>query len=151
MYILPVVVSCVGGCLGLYAVHKSREHVPTHHYARTSEAYYSRAKVTSLMAPWSIALKTYTPSVHNDDGGGGHHRNPGGRTGVRGRGALEKYGPNPVEFRLGPERKFLILHGYVDHPVNTDNAWLHGSIYADKQITVAEALEHVSRLRTETH
>ncbi len=67
--------------------------------------------------------------------------NPFGRTGVVGKGLFQHFGPNNMVLTiiwsktLGFLRlvylkkgKFL-YHGYLDHPMNTDNAWVEATIY----------------------
>jgi hypothetical protein len=75
--------------------------------------------------------------------------NPYGRTGASGRGVLKHWGPNritvvvfmnrdnhmgrvSVAYDVVPVSGARLLHaGYVDHPANTDNAWLEGCVYVD--------------------
>jgi len=67
--------------------------------------------------------------------------NPFGRTGVVGKGLFPKYGPNKMILtivwsktagflKLVYLKKGKILYtGYLDHPMNTDNAWVEARIY----------------------
>ena len=66
--------------------------------------------------------------------------NPYGRTGCRGLGKLKHLGGNFVRFTVvrSPLQSFIrlvedgggfqIYRGYIDHPLNTDNAWLEGTV-----------------------
>lgn len=67
--------------------------------------------------------------------------NPFGRTGVSGKGMFPHYGPNNMIMTIVWSRflgfckiifakkgKFL-YRGYVDHPFNTDNAWVEADYY----------------------
>ena len=66
--------------------------------------------------------------------------NPYGRTGCRGLGKLKRPGGNFVRFTVirSPLQSFIrlvedgggfqIYTGYIDHPLNTDNAWLEGTV-----------------------
>ena len=85
--------------------------------------------------------------------------NPYGRTGATGLGTLQHMGANSVVFTVlrtsngfvaqphptqktrPPVRGTLIWRGYVDHPYNTDNAWVEGSIYIVEAAEATEAAE----------
>uniref|UniRef100_A0A3P9LM50 Transient receptor potential cation channel, subfamily M, member 2 n=1 Tax=Oryzias latipes TaxID=8090 RepID=A0A3P9LM50_ORYLA len=70
--------------------------------------YYPSSKVTRFpvpdeKVPWQVSFSSYQPSCYTcEDGndcidgqdGADKFRNPGGRTGIRGRGALSHFGPN---------------------------------------------------------
>ena len=68
--------------------------------------------------------------------------NPFGRTGVQGKGLLPYFGPNSMIITIfwSPNKGFLkmiylkrgclLYRGYLDHPMNTDNAWIEASIYS---------------------
>ncbi len=67
--------------------------------------------------------------------------NPFGRTGAVGKGRLKQYGPNHMSLtvfwsRPGGVHKVCavksglpLYRGYVDHPLNTDNAWVEADIH----------------------
>lgn len=67
--------------------------------------------------------------------------NPLGRTGVVGKGLLPHYGPNRMTLTilwsktLGflkvvySKKGTLLFTGYLDHAMNTDNAWIEATIY----------------------
>lgn len=67
--------------------------------------------------------------------------NPMGRTGYSGMGLFPKYGPNKMIVTLVYSKTFgflravytkrghLIYEGYIDHPMNTDNAWYEAEVY----------------------
>lgn len=67
--------------------------------------------------------------------------NPFGRTGIVGKGLFPHYGPNNMILTIVWSKTFgflnivylkkgKLLHmGYLDHPMNTDNAWVEASIY----------------------
>jgi hypothetical protein len=101
---------------------------------------------TRLLCETSAFLFSYVPY------------NPLGRTGASGRGTLKYWGPNRVDIvvfmnktnHIGQVNVFnhkittsffnhkittslnLVHSGYIDHPANTDNAWLEGKIYMSK-------------------
>jgi len=67
--------------------------------------------------------------------------NPFGRTGIIGKGLFPHYGPNNMTLTIIYSKtvgflkllylkqgKFLYT-GYLDHPMNTDNAWVEATIY----------------------
>ncbi len=68
--------------------------------------------------------------------------NPLGRTGACGKGLFPNYGPNKLILTLVWSRTFGFLRvvylkrgeflyaGYVDHPMNTDNAWYEAEFYS---------------------
>ncbi|XP_034042353.1 transient receptor potential cation channel subfamily M member 2 isoform X2 [Thalassophryne amazonica] len=74
------------------------------------QLYYPNSKITRFPVPeemvqWEVSFSTYEPLYYSSDDGGDqmdgsgcetvdNHRNPGGRTGIRGRGALAHLGPN---------------------------------------------------------
>ena len=81
--------------------------------------------------------------------------NPFGRTGASGRGILKYWGPNRVDIvvfmnktnHIGIVNVFyhkilsslnLVHSGYIDHPANTDNAWIEGNIYVSKKHDLVE-------------
>jgi hypothetical protein len=81
--------------------------------------------------------------------------NPFGRTGASGRGILKYWGPNRVDIvvfmnktnHIGIVNVFyhkitsslnLVHSGYIDHPSNTDNAWIEGNIYVSKKHDLVE-------------
>lgn len=68
--------------------------------------------------------------------------NPYGRTGCSGRGQLPHLGPNPMVYTvvvspssgkctrvLYRKEGKLAFRGYLDHPFNTDNAWVEAEVY----------------------
>ena len=67
--------------------------------------------------------------------------NPFGRTGVSGKGVFPHYGPNNMVLTIVWSRSLgflkiifkkkgnILYTGYVDHPLNTDNAWIEANIY----------------------
>jgi hypothetical protein len=68
--------------------------------------------------------------------------NPMGRTGYSGMGLFPKYGPTHMIMTLVYSKTFgflravytkrgdLIYQGYIDHPMNTDNAWYEAEVYS---------------------
>lgn len=70
--------------------------------------------------------------------------NPYGRTGATGNGLLTRLGPNEITITVmwsrtqGYLRKSnvafgkMIFCGYVDHPLNTDNAWIEAQIFINE-------------------
>ena len=83
--------------------------------------------------------------------------NPLGRTGVSGRGILKYWGPNRVDIvvfvnrnnhiskvnmfydKFKASRDIVLMHsGYIDHPANTDNAWLEGNVYMFRKHDLVE-------------
>uniref|UniRef100_A0A3B1KJL0 Nudix hydrolase domain-containing protein n=1 Tax=Astyanax mexicanus TaxID=7994 RepID=A0A3B1KJL0_ASTMX len=96
-----------------------------------------------------VEFTLYQPPVYNhqeaksDTSALDSHRNPAGRTGIKGRGALKSLGPNhivdPVITTEGGVLEFLALWeqtegcwkfpgGYVDDSRNTDNAWVETTV-----------------------
>ena len=68
--------------------------------------------------------------------------NPMVRTGYSGMGLFPKYGPNQMIVTLVYSKTFgflravytkrgdCIYRGYIDHPMNTDNAWYEAEVYS---------------------
>jgi hypothetical protein len=98
---------------------------------------------TRLLCETSAFLFAYVP------------HNPHGRTGASGRGILKYWGPNRIDVvvfmnktnHIGMVNVFyhevttsfdLVHSGYIDHPANTDNAWLEGNIYVSKKHDLVE-------------
>ncbi|KAG7503560.1 transient receptor potential cation channel subfamily M member 2 [Solea senegalensis] len=78
-----------------------------HVHAR--QLHYPNSKLTRFPVPeekvqWEVSFSSYTPTCASEDTGDNvdgsvsealdNYRNPGGRTGIRGRGALSQLGPN---------------------------------------------------------
>ena len=73
--------------------------------------------------------------------------NPYGRTGATGKGALLHSGPNKITLTVfwsstggyaGESSGKLgkrIHHGYVDHPLNTDNAWIEAEVFVHEDFS----------------
>ncbi|XP_070693966.1 transient receptor potential cation channel subfamily M member 2 [Pempheris klunzingeri] len=79
-------------------------------HVNARQFHYPNSKVTRFpvpeeMVPWEASFSSYMPTYYASEDSGVHvdgsesgaldnYRNPGGRTGVRGRGALSRLGPN---------------------------------------------------------
>uniref|UniRef100_A0A3B5B4H9 Transient receptor potential cation channel subfamily M member 2 n=1 Tax=Stegastes partitus TaxID=144197 RepID=A0A3B5B4H9_9TELE len=97
------------------------------HYPNTK---LTRFPVPEEKVPWEHVLMSDTGRLII--------RNPGGRTGIRGRGALDRLGPNlNLDLVLTrwvivtcPNRAFkeIVFEGYVDDYRNTDNAWVETTV-----------------------
>lgn len=84
--------------------------------------------------------------------------NPLGRTGAEGRGVLKYWGANYIKVvvslnknnhigrvemgkNITVDNTCEIIHrGYIDHPANTDNAWIEGDVFVNKEITLFDDL-----------
>lgn len=78
--------------------------------------------------------------------------NPFGRTGIIGKGLFPRFGPNHMIITIVWSRTFgflkmvylkkgkFLYRGYIDHPMNTDNAWVEADIYS-LEIMSKEPLE----------
>ncbi|KAF3843040.1 hypothetical protein F7725_001889 [Dissostichus mawsoni] len=80
-------------------------------HVNARQFYYPNSKLTRFpvpeeKVPWEFSFTCYMPSYYTSEESGDHldgseseasnnYRNPGGRTGMRGRGALSQLGPNP--------------------------------------------------------
>uniref|UniRef100_A0A3Q1FJK9 Transient receptor potential cation channel, subfamily M, member 2 n=1 Tax=Acanthochromis polyacanthus TaxID=80966 RepID=A0A3Q1FJK9_9TELE len=101
------------------------------HYPNTKE---KRFPVPEEKVPWEVrVLMSHTDRLIT--------RNPGGRTGIRGRGALGHLGPNlnldlvltrlvvlAELFRRLFRHHWIVFEGYVDDCRNTDNAWVETTV-----------------------
>ncbi|XP_034059864.1 LOW QUALITY PROTEIN: transient receptor potential cation channel subfamily M member 2 [Gymnodraco acuticeps] len=81
------------------------------YHVNARQFYYPNSKLTRFpvpeeKVPWEFSFTCYMPSYYTSEESGDHvdgseseasnnYRNPGGRTGMRGRGALSQLGPNP--------------------------------------------------------
>ncbi|MEQ2287182.1 Transient receptor putative cation channel subfamily M member 2, partial [Ameca splendens] len=79
-------------------------------HVKSRELYYPKTKIERFPVPeeyvtWQVSFSSYMPPYYSAQDGDGHvagsepedldnYRNPGGRTGIRGRGALSRLGPN---------------------------------------------------------
>ncbi|CAF5000065.1 unnamed protein product [Rotaria sp. Silwood1] len=129
-------------------------------YVYTNEARFS---VTEKYIPWKLPFDLYDPTLitlpkehicFRDDERPfvEPNLNPMGRTGVRGRGALIRWGPNKSTIAIITRWKkhrdqftfvdgqrileamfdfnpFCIVSGYIDDARNTDNAWVEAEIW----------------------
>uniref|UniRef100_A0AAY4EJ95 Transient receptor potential cation channel subfamily M member 2 n=1 Tax=Denticeps clupeoides TaxID=299321 RepID=A0AAY4EJ95_9TELE len=187
-----------------------------HVYARHlhyPDSNVTRFPVPEEKVPWEVDFPLYMPTVYepiqSELSRLDEYRNPGGRTGVRGRGALSCLGPNPaldivitlrrdkegsalrflaawnqaaggwslpggdvavdetlperlkhllgnkiyhaLEAKLKDRRdKNMIWEGYADDPRNTDNAWVHTTVYAlnlDNENELLDEINHVVAYR----
>ncbi|XP_062862686.1 transient receptor potential cation channel subfamily M member 2 [Trichomycterus rosablanca] len=92
----------------------------THHYRSRQPQYpgstVRRFPVPEEKVPWEVDFAAYLPSVldQEESPDSNSFRNPAGRTGIRGRGALKTLGPNlnldlVITRREGPQLKFLTV------------------------------------------
>ncbi|XP_045910552.1 transient receptor potential cation channel subfamily M member 2 isoform X2 [Micropterus dolomieu] len=79
-------------------------------HVNARQFHYPNSKLTRFpvpeeKVPWEVRFSSYMPTYYVSEEGGDHmdgsesetlhnHRNPGGRTGITGRGALSHFGPN---------------------------------------------------------
>ncbi|KAG7227474.1 hypothetical protein INR49_005288 [Caranx melampygus] len=115
-----------------------------------------RFPVPEEKVPWEVSFSSYMPVDSGDHVDGtasddvNKYRNPGGRTGIRGQGALSKLGPNlnidlVITRWQDNERSVLeylavwdesqgtlalpgVFEGYMDDCRNTDNAWVQTTV-----------------------
>ncbi|XP_021180116.2 transient receptor potential cation channel subfamily M member 2 isoform X1 [Fundulus heteroclitus] len=79
-------------------------------HVKARQLHYPNSKITRFpvpeeKVPWNVSFSSYMPTYYSPEDGGDHvdgsepedldkYRNPEGRTGIRGRGALSRLGPN---------------------------------------------------------
>ncbi|TNN53990.1 Transient receptor potential cation channel subfamily M member 2 [Liparis tanakae] len=69
-------------------------------HVKARQLYYPDCKLTRFpvpeeKVPWEVSFSSYMPAYYASEASGDHvDGNPGGRTGIRGRGALIRLGPN---------------------------------------------------------
>ncbi|KAM4731283.1 transient receptor potential cation channel subfamily M member 2 [Anableps anableps] len=79
-------------------------------HVKSRQLHYPNSKITRFpvpeeKVPWKVSYSSYRPTYYSSEDGDDHvdgsepedldnYRNPGGRTGIRGRGALSHLGPN---------------------------------------------------------